>query len=267
MMMKHTVAAAVVVLATLAVVSAGAQHFDFLKNVKGLDGSPRQQQPAIRAGGFCRDRFIRWECPFYEYIPDFGLEFRYYPGPITFVTATAYGPPGNLLAGFELTGYHVESYFNGSNSAKTRYFPGMPVQVSVEGRSIVEWYYTTWFIFPRNETVPAPLSPYVTVFTIPAGSGFLMATQNFAPTPLLEDGNQNAERVIFGAAHGLHEILAAIGAPVYEDIYWFNDFQPAFVRQNRRHENWFEIRQQANGTSTLSALLREARTEDSILRM
>jgi len=255
-----------IVIATLALVSADGSHFDFMKNV-GPSGQPRLQQPAIVAGGICRDRYIPWECPFYEYIPDFGLEFRYYPGPVTVVAATAYGPPGNLLEGFELTFGVVEAYFNGSNVARRRFFPSMPVQVGVEGLNIVVWYYSTLVFFPLNETAPAPTSPYVRLFNIPRGSGFVMVTQNFAPTPLMEAGNENAERVIFGAAHGLWEISRFLNIPIYEDIYWFNDYQPAGIRQNRRHENWFEINQSTNSTVSLRSLIREGRTKDNVLMM
>jgi len=267
--MKSVALVAVVVLATLAVVCADASRFDFLNNVKGLKGQARQQPAPIVAGGICRDRFIPWECPVYEYVADFGLEFRYYPGPITFIAATAYAPPGNLLAGFEATGRLVEGYFNGSNAAGRRYFPSMPVQVTVEGINIVAWYYSTIFVFPMNETAPAPTSPFVRVLTVPRGSGFYMVTQNFAPTPLMEDGNENAERVIFGAAHGLWETTDFLGIPIYEDLFIFNDYQPAFVRQNRRHENWFELRPNANSIAnsdaSLRSLLRESRTQDNVL--
>jgi len=268
--MKYIVVA-LVVLAALAVVSADASHFDFLKNVNNVDGTPRkapqQQQPTIRAGGFCRDRFVPWECPIYDYVPDLGLEFRYYPGPVTFVTSTARGPPGNLLEGFELTGGEIERYFNGSNASKRRIFPGMPVQISVEGANIVNTFYTTWFVFPRNESIPAPDSRYIRILTVPEGSGFVMVTQNFAPTPLMEAGNDNAERIIFGAAFGLWEFTEFLGIPIYQDIFWFNDFQPPFVHQNRRHENWFEINQAANRTTSLSSLLRTGRTEENIMKM
>jgi len=258
----------VAIAACAVVVSAGASNFDFLKGVKGPNGQVSQQQPPIRAGGICRDRFVPWECPVYEYIPDFGLEFRYYPGPITFVMSTAYAPPGNLLAGFEATGRFVEQYFNGSNAAGKRFFPQVPFQVAVEGMNIVSWYYSTLFIVPQNETAPAPTSPFVRLIQVPAGQGFVMVVQNFAPTPLMEDGNQNAERVIFGAAHGLWEITAAIRLAIYEDLFIFNDYQPAFIHQNRRHENWFEVVQSSsNATASLRSIIRQGRTEANVFAL
>jgi len=256
------------VIATLALyVAADASHFEFLNGVKGLGGQPRQQQPPIIAGGICRDRFVPWECPIYEYIPDFGLEFRYYPGPIAFVASSAYGPPGNLLEGYLSTAYYVEQYLNGTNSLNQRYRHTAPVQVVVEAGNIVVWFYSTFAFLPYNVTVAAPTSPFVRIVRVPAGSGFVMAVQNFAPTPLMEDGNENAERVIFGAAHGLWEVTQAIGVPIFDNLYVFNDYQPPYVRQNRRHENWFEVRRTSTSESVLSAALHEGLTEEGTIRL
>jgi len=207
-----------------------------------------QQPRYIRAGGVCADRVFRWPCPTYEYLPRFGFEFRHYDGPLSVVSATAFGPPGVLFEGADFTFRAVERYFNGSNRENKKFENTVPFQLVVQVMSITEWAYSAFFFLP-NGTVspPAPLEAYVRLRTF--RTGFSLAVSQFAPTPIFEDGPENAERIIFGAAHGLEEVLYAIGLSFYHDLFVFNEYNIPFVRQNRRNEVSFEILpRQADGT-------------------
>jgi len=193
---------------------------------------------------------FRWPCPTYEYLPRFGVEFRHYNGPLSVVFATVYGPPGLLFDGADFTFRAVERYFNGSNRSNRKFENTVPFQLVVEVMSITEWAYSAFFFLPNGTALPppAPLEAYVHLATFT--NGFNIAVEQFAPTPLFEDGPENAERIIFGAAHGLEDLLVAIRLPYYRGAFIFNEYNIPFVRQNRRNEVSFEIgpRTAADGT-------------------
>jgi len=213
----------------------------------------------IRAGGVCADRLFRWPCPSYEYLPQWGIEFRHYNGPLGVVWATAFGPPGVLFEGADFTFRAVERYFNGSNRNNQKFENTVPFQLVIETISITEWAYSAFFFLP-NGTVfppPQPLEAYVRtgVFT----NGFSIAVEQFAPTPIFEASIDAAEYVIFGAAHGLEETLIRRQVPYFKDLFIFNEYNLPFVRQNRRNEVSFEINPRAvestNVESVFSKLL------------
>jgi len=199
-----------------------------------------QQPRYVRAGGVCADRVFRWPCPTYEYLPRFGIEFRHYNGPLGVVFATAFGPPGFLFEGADFTFRAVERYFNGSNRENRKFENTVPFQLVIEVISITEWAYSAFFFLPNGTTnPPAPLEAYVRVRTFT--NGFNIAAEQFAPTPLFEEGPENAERVIFGAAYNLEGLLAALRVSYYPGLFIFNEYNIPFVRQNRRNEVSFEI--------------------------
>jgi len=200
-----------------------------------------QQPRYVAAGGVCADRVFRWPCPTYEYLPRFGIEFRHYNGPISFVSCSVYGPPGVLFDGADFTFRAVERYFNGSNRENRKFENTVPFQLVVRVISITEWQYSAFFFLPNGTALPppAPLEAYVRTGTFL--NGFNLAVEQFAPTPIFEEGPENAERVIFGAAHGLEDLLIGVRVAYGANLFVFNEYNIPFVHQNRRNEVSFEI--------------------------